>query len=118
MHILSSPERPAAQHYEAHQFINLRGVMLVNVVQSTYSLIPIIKPWAAQQCEAHHLIDLRGVVLLDVAQDADIVAAHKVDSHALAPVAPRAPNAVDVQLAVVRHVVVDHQRHLHAGAPG
>ena len=62
---------------------------------------------------AHHLIDLGGVVLLNVAQDADVVAAHKVDCHTLAPVAPRAADAVDVQLTVVGQVIIDHQGHLH-----
>ena len=56
-----------------------------------------------------HLVDLRRVVLLDVAQDADVVLLDKVDGHTLAPVAPRAADAVDVVLAVVREVVVDDE---------
>ena len=36
----------------------------------------------------------------------------KVDGDALAAVAPAAADAVDVVLAVVGQVVVDHQRHL------
>lgn len=34
-----------------------------------------------------HLVNLRAVVLLDVAQNADVVIAHEVDRHAVAPVA-------------------------------
>lgn len=72
--------------------------------------------WAlvkGQGASAYHFINLSGVVLLNIAQDADVVAAHKVDGHTLAPVPTRAANAVDVQLTVVGQVVIDHQRHLH-----
>lgn len=42
----------------------------------------------------------------------DVVVLDEVDGHALATVAARAADTVDVQLAVVGQVVVDDQRHL------
>lgn len=62
--------------------------------------------------KTHHLINLGGVVLLNIPEDADVIAAHKVDGNTLATVPPGAANAVDVQLTVVGQVVVDHQGHL------
>lgn len=35
---------------------------------------------------AHHLIDLCGVELLNIPEDSDVIAAHKVDGHTLAPI--------------------------------
>jgi len=48
-----------------------------------------------------HLINLRAVVLLNVSQDTDVVLAHKVDRHTLAPKTPRATNAMDVELTII-----------------
>mmetsp|Transcript_1012 Transcript_1012/g.2689 ORF Transcript_1012/g.2689 Transcript_1012/m.2689 type:complete len:399 (+) Transcript_1012:376-1572(+) len=67
-----------------------------------------------------HLVDLRGVELLDVAQDADVLRLDEVDGDALAAEAAGAPDAVDVQLAIVGQVVANHKRHLlhvEAAAP-
>ena len=64
------------------------------------------------QSAAYHFIDLGGVVLLNVPQDAHVIVPHKVDGHTLAPKAPTAPNAVDVQLTIIGQVVVDHQGYL------
>ena len=57
----------------------------------------------------YHFIDLGRVELLDVPQDPDVVVPHKVDGHALAAVAPRSADAVDVELARVGQVIVDDQ---------
>eukprot|EP00906_Rhabdomonas_costata_P025811 RCo036865 len=72
-----------------------------------------ISPRLDQVRHVHrHLIDLSAVVLLNVTEDADVVALHEVDSHPLAAVPPRPPNAVDVELPGIREVVVDHQTNL------
>lgn len=61
-----------------------------------------------------HFINLRAIVLLDIAQDADVVILHEVDGHTLAAKPPRPPDPVNVQLATVWEIEVDHQRHLQS----
>jgi len=59
-----------------------------------------------------HLVDLRRVVLLNVAQDTDVVVLHKVDRDTLAAETTRPADAVNVELAVVGEIIVDHEGHL------
>ena len=78
-----------------------------------------------------HLIDLCRVVLLDIAQNSNVIRLDEVYRHTLAAVTTRAANAetssiavsargtprlknapMNIQLAVVRQVVVDDHRHL------
>merc|ERR1711973_759757 len=59
-----------------------------------------------------HFIDLSGVVLLNVSEDSDVVVLDKVDGDTLSAETTRPTDPVDVQLTVVRQVVVDDQRHL------
>uniref|UniRef100_A0A8W7PPN0 Uncharacterized protein n=1 Tax=Anopheles coluzzii TaxID=1518534 RepID=A0A8W7PPN0_ANOCL len=55
---------------------------------------------------------LRGVVLFNVSQNSDVVRFDKVNSNTLTPESTRTTDAMDVQLTVVRQIVVDDQRHL------
>lgn len=59
-----------------------------------------------------HLVDLRRVVLLNVTQDTNVVVLHKVDRDTLAAETTRPADTVNVQLAVVGKIVVDHQGYL------
>ena len=51
-------------------------------------------------------------VLFNVAKNSNVVRLDKVDGDTLSPVTSRPTNSVDVQLTVVRQVVVDDQRDL------
>jgi hypothetical protein len=64
--------------------------------------------------ETHHFINLGGVELLNIPEDSDVVVAHKVDSHTLAPVSSRSADAVDVQLTRVGEIIIDDQGHLQS----
>ncbi len=67
-----------------------------------------------------HLVDLCTVILFDVSQDSDVVIHHEIDGHTLATEATRAANSVNVQLTIVRQVVVDHKwdlLHVNAASP-
>jgi hypothetical protein len=63
-----------------------------------------------------HLINLCAVELLNVTQDFDVIALDEVDGHTLAPEAPAASDAVNVQLTVVGQVIVDHKRNLRSSS--
>ena len=51
-------------------------------------------------------------VLFNIAKNSNVVRLDKVDGDTLSPVTSRPTNSVDVQLTVVRQVVVDDQRDL------
>lgn len=59
-----------------------------------------------------HFVDLRRVVLFNVAQNSNVVALHEVDRHTLAAKPTRSADAVNVQLTIVRQIVVDDERNL------
>ncbi|RNA29565.1 hypothetical protein BpHYR1_041898 [Brachionus plicatilis] len=66
-----------------------------------------------------HFVNLSAVVLFNVSQYSDVIIHDKIDGDTLAAKAARAAYSVNVELAIVGQVVVDHQRHLlHVDASG
>lgn len=55
---------------------------------------------------------MSGVVLLDVSENAHIIVRYEVNRHSLSAKSSRTPDAMDVEFALERQVVVDHKRDL------
>ena len=56
-----------------------------------------------------HFVDLSRVILLDISQDPDVVIFDKVDGHTFATKTSRTTDTMNVQLTIVRQIVVDNQ---------
>lgn len=66
-----------------------------------------------QVCDIHgHLVNLGTIVLLDITEDFEVVVADKVDGDTLAAKTTRTTDTVDVQLSVIRQVIVYDQGNL------
>jgi len=59
-----------------------------------------------------HFINLSRVILFNIAQNSNIVVSDKVDGNTLSSISTGSTDSVDVQLTIVRQIVVDDQRHL------
>ncbi len=64
---------------------------------------------ALQGLNSYHFINLGGVKLLNVSENSDVVIPHKVDGNTLPAEPARPPNAMDVELARIWQIIVDHQ---------
>jgi len=59
-----------------------------------------------------HLINLCAVILFYVSQYADVILAHEIDRHTLAPKTTRTTNAMDVKFTVIWEIIIYDKRNL------